>query len=245
MSLHVGTSGWAYKEWKPAFYPDGLPQDRFLSHYASVLGACEINATHYRLQSKAAVARWAEATPPGFRFAAKAHRRLTHTRALPPAEGGDAFLERFLESLIPLGDRLGAVLLQFPPTRQRDDGVLADLLACLPRGLPVALEFRHDSWDHPAVGDRVAAHGGTLCVSDRQGAVLERLPEGPLAYVRLRGDAYTPESRAAWLDLLQREAAERPVYVFAKHEGVPAGDPFAGVGLAQWLVETAGGAPAA
>jgi uncharacterized protein YecE (DUF72 family) len=245
VTLHVGTSGWAYKEWKPAFYPDGLPQDRFLAHYASVLGACEINATHYRLQSESAVARWAEATPPGFRFAAKAHRRLTHTRALPPAEGGDVFLERFLESLIPLGDRLGAVLLQFPPTRQRDDGVLSDLLSCLPRGLPVALEFRHDSWDDPDVGDRVAAHGGTLCVSDRQGAVLERLPDGPLAYVRLRGDAYTPESRAAWLDLLQREASERPVYVFAKHEGVPAGDPFAGVGLAQWLAESAGGDPPA
>jgi uncharacterized protein YecE (DUF72 family) len=46
VSLHVGTSGWAYKEWRPAFYPEGMPQARFLSHYASVLGACEINATH-------------------------------------------------------------------------------------------------------------------------------------------------------------------------------------------------------
>lgn len=239
MSLHVGTSGWAYKEWRPDFYPPGLPQDRFLEHYASVLGACEVNATHYRVQGEAAVARWAAAVPPGFRFAAKAHRRLTHARALPPHEGGDAFLARFLESLAPLGDRLGAVLLQFPPTRRRDDGALADLLACLPPGLPVALEFRHESWDDPAVGERIAAHGGTVCVSDRDGAVLERLPEGPLAYVRLRGDAYSPEARDAWLALLRREAEGRPVYVFAKHEGVPAGDPFAGVGLAQWLAERA------
>lgn len=242
MSLHVGTSGWAYKEWKPAFYPEGLPQDRFLAHYAGVLSACEINATFYRLQSEAAVARWAQATPPGFRFAVKAHRRLTHTRTLPPDEGGAEFLERFLESLTGLGDRLGAVLLQFPPTRARDDGALEGLLSCLPRGLPVALEFRHDSWDDGAVRERIAEHGGTVCVSDRQGAVLERLPPGPLAYVRLRGDAYTPESRAAWLALLEREAAERPVYVFAKHEGVPAGDPFAGVGLAQWVVGAAAGA---
>ncbi len=193
MSLHVGTSGWAYKEWKPAFYPEGLPQDRFLAHYAGVLSACEINATFYRLQSEAAVARWAQATPPGFRFAVKAHRRLTHTRTLPPDEGGAEFLERFLESLTGLGDRLGAVLLQFPPTRARDDGALDGLLSCLPRGLPVALEFRHDSWDDGAVRERIAEHGGTVCVSDRQGAVLERLPPGPLAYVRLRGDAYTPE----------------------------------------------------
>lgn len=240
VSLHVGTSGWAYREWKPAFYPEGMPQDRFLGHYASVLSACEINATFYRLQSESSVERWAAATPPGFRFAVKAHRRLTHARTLPPAEGGAEFLERFLESLTGLGDRLGAVLLQFPPTRARDDGALDALLACLPPGLPVALEFRHESWKGSDVEDRVAAHGGTVCVSDREGAALERLPPGPLAYVRLRGDAYSPEARSAWLRLLEREAHERPVYVFAKHEGVPAGDPFAGVGLAQWLAAQGG-----
>jgi len=236
VSLHVGTSGWAYREWKPAFYPEGLPQDRFLSHYGSVLSACEINATFYRLQSETAVERWAAAVPPGFRFAVKAHRRLTHTSSLPPADGGAEFLERFLESLTGLGDRLGALLLQFPPTRRRDDGALDALLACLPPGLPVALEFRHDSWQGADVEDRVAAHGGTVCVSDRDGEVIARLPPGPLAYVRLRGQSYSPEARDGWRDLLRREAAERPVYAFAKHEGVPAGDPFAGVGLAEWLV---------
>jgi uncharacterized protein YecE (DUF72 family) len=239
MSLHIGTSGWAYREWRPAFYPDGLPQDRFLEHYSSVLTACEINATHYRLQSEAAVARWAAATPPGFRFAAKAHRRLTQGRALPPAEGGDEFLARFLESLTPLGDRLGAVLLQFPPTRARDDGLLADLLACLPPGLPVALEFRHDSWDDPAVEERIAAAGGTVCVSETAGAALARLPAGRIAYVRLRGEDYPDPVRGEVLDLLRREAADRPVFAFAKHEGVPAGNPHAGVGLAQWLISRA------
>ena len=236
VSLHIGTSGWAYREWKPAFYPDGLPQDRFLTHYAGVLSACEINATHYRVQSEAAVARWAEATPPDFRFAAKAHRRLTHTRALPPAEGGDAFLERFLDSLAPLGTRLGAVLFQFPPTRVRDDAVLEGFLGCLPPGLPVALEFRQDSWDEPDVRERIAAAGGTVCISETAGEVLPGLPPGPLAYVRLRGESYSDQARQGWRDLLEREAADRPVYAFAKHEGIPAGNPHAGVGLAEWLV---------
>ena len=236
MSLHVGTSGWAYPEWRPDFYPEGLAKDRFLAHYSSVLSACEINATFYRLQSEDAVARWASQTPEGFRFAAKAHRRLTHTRALPPAEGGDAFLARFLESLSPLGGRLGAVLLQFPPTRERDDVALAELLACRPAGLPTALEFRHESWSALEVEERIAAAGGTVCVSETAGAVLPRLPEGPLAYVRLRSDRYSPEARDGWRDLLEREAAGRPVYAFTKHEGLEAGDPFGGVGLAEWLV---------
>jgi uncharacterized protein YecE (DUF72 family) len=240
VSLHVGTSGWAYKEWRPAFYPEGMPQARFLSHYASVLGACEINATHYRVQSEAAVARWAAETPEGFRFAAKAHRRLTHVRELPPHAGGAEFMERFLESLAPLGRRLGAVLFQFPPSRVRDDVVLDEFLGCLPAGLPFALEFRHESWLDTVVEARVAAAGGTVCVGETAGAVLPRLPAGPLAYVRMRADRYAPEARAAWRDLLLEEAADRPVFAFTKHEGVPAGDPYAGVGLAEWLVGARG-----
>lgn len=235
--MHVGTSGWAYKEWKPDFYPADLPQKRFLEHYGSVLSGCEINATHYRLQSEEAVERWAEATPPGFRFAAKAHRRLTHTRALPPEGGGEEFLERFLHSLTPLAARLGAVLFQFPPTRERDDAVLEALLNCLPRGLPFAMEFRSASWDEPAIAGRIAEAGGTVCIGETQGHVPDTLPPGPLAYVRLRADRYSPEAREGWRELLEREGAERPVFAFAKHKDIPAGDPYGGIGLAEWLAE--------
>ncbi len=236
VSLHVGTSGWAYKEWKPAFYPAGVPQDRFLEHYGSVLTACEVNATFYRLQSESTMGRWAAATPPSFRFAVKAHRRLTHTRAMAWGDEDRAFLAQFLTSVAPLGERLGPVLLQYPPTRQRDDAGLVAVLDALPAGLAFAVEFRHDSWVEPEVFDRIAERGGTVCISETSGAVLDRLPPGPSAYVRLRADRYSADARDGWLDLLQREAADRPVYAFAKHEGIPAGDPFGGIGLAEWLV---------
>jgi uncharacterized protein YecE (DUF72 family) len=243
VTLYLGTSGWAYPEWRPAFYPQGLPQTRFLSYYGERFTACEVNATHYKVHSQEAVASWAADVPPAFRFAAKAHRRLTHARVLPPGGGGAAFLERFLESLIPLGDRLGVVLIQFPPTRERDDRALGEFLACLPAGLALAVEFRHESWIHPAVEERVAAAGGTLCFSEFEGRTPpERLPDGPLAYVRLRGEHYDDEARAAWLELLTADAARRPVFAFAKHEGAPAGDPHAGVGLAEWLVAASAGA---
>jgi uncharacterized protein YecE (DUF72 family) len=238
MPLFVGTSGWSYPEWKPAFYPEKLPQRLFLGHYAAQLTACEINATFYKLQSEAAVARWAAETPEGFRFACKAHRALTHGRQLPSRPGEEELLEKFVESLVPLGDRLGAVLVQLPPHRKRDDAALGGLLACL-SGVPVALEFRDASWDDPLVAARVAAAGGTVCLAEWDGAVPARLPDGPLAYVRLRADAYSDAAREGWRELLDREAAARPVFVFAKHEGVPAGNPHAGVGLAQWLVGAA------
>ena len=104
MSLHVGTSGWAYPEWKPDFYPDGAaprPLPRPLR--ARCCRPARSTRPTTACSPEDAVARWAAETPAGFRFAAKAHRRLTHARALPPADGGDAFLARFLESLTPLG----------------------------------------------------------------------------------------------------------------------------------------------
>lgn len=233
MSLHLGTSGWAYPEWKPDFYPAGLPRGRFLAHYASVLGACEINATHYRLQSESAVANWAAAVPDGFRFVAKAHRRLTHARDLG---GAPEFMADFLESLRPLGAKLGAILLQLPPSRTRDDAALAALMSQVPPHLPFAMEFRHESWNDDAITTAVVDAGGTLCVSDTTGTPLDALPPGRIAYVRLRAENYTEEARQRWLDLLVSEAEGRDVFAFAKHEGVPAGNPFAGVSMAEWMV---------
>ncbi len=236
MSLHIGTSGWAYKEWKPDFYPADVRPDGFLEHYGTQLTACEINATFYRLQSETAVAKWAASVPDGFRFATKVHRRLTHSREMAWGDAERDFLERFLESVAALGDRFGTILLQYAATRQRDDTALDSVLDALPAGLPFAVEFRHDTWVDDAVYARIADRGGTVCISETEGRVLDRLPPGPFAYVRLRTDRYSPEAREGWRELLRREADTRPVFAFAKHEGIPAGDPLGGIGLAQWLV---------
>jgi uncharacterized protein YecE (DUF72 family) len=223
VALYVGTSGWAYKEWKPGFYPEGLSQARFLAHYASALTACEINATFYRTQAPATFARWAAETPETFRFAVKAHRGITHGAALAPEPN---WVVSFLRSLAPLGTRLGAVLFQLPPYRARDDAGLERLLGALPRTRAFALEFRHDSWRSPAVAERVAAAGGTICLADTEGAPPPALPPGPIAYVRLRAERYAPAERDGWLALLRREAAARDVFAFAKHaSGSRSGSP--------------------
>jgi uncharacterized protein YecE (DUF72 family) len=237
MALYIGTSGWGYREWKPAFYPRGLPQARFLEHYGRSLNACEINATFYRMQSDATMLRWSSATPESFRFATKAHRRITHGRSMAPDSEGRSFLDTFLKSVSILGPRLGVVLFQFPPNRSRDDAALTALLEALPPGTSNAFEFRHESWNDPEVEELIAAAGGTVCISDTAGAVPTVLPAGPLGYVRLRTERYTDETRAAWWDLLEREASRRNVFAFAKHEGIPAEDPYGGMGLAQWLLE--------
>jgi uncharacterized protein YecE (DUF72 family) len=235
VALYIGTSGWAYPEWKPAFYPDGLPRSCYLAHYASVLGACEINATFYRLQSPATMQTWLNATPDAFRFVIKAHRRLTHSRQFPLEGPGRRFLDEFMKSVAALGDRLGAMLFQFPPTRERDDRGLEELIATLPSAGRYAFEFRHPSWETGAIHDMVAARGGTICFAETEGRVASALPPGPFAYVRLRFDAYTETARSEWRDLLFQESRNRDVFAFTKHEGVPAGDVSSGIGFAEWL----------
>lgn len=239
MTLHAGTSGWAYTEWKPGFYPPSVPRSRWLQHYCSRLGACEINATYYRLQRKETVVKWLSAAPEGFRFATKAHRRITHRRTLAVDDGTRAFLDRYLESVSILGLKLGAILFQFPPYRARDDNGLRSFLASLPAGTSFAIEFRHESWSHPMINELIAESGGTVCVSDMSGDVPAALPPGPIGYVRLRADRYTDEQRKGWRSLLRTEALDRRVFAFAKHEGIPAGDPYGGIGLACWLVSDA------
>lgn len=241
MTLYVGTSGWAYREWKPEFYPADVPQKEWLRFYSSTLGACEINATFYRLQSIETMERWRDETSDGFLFSLKMHRRITHSRSIAPDEGRADLLKAFFDHGSRLGPKLGVVLLQFPPHRVRDDAALDALIGALPKDRRYAFEFRNDTWDHDAVRERIAEANGTVCLSNTDGLAPQSLPPGPLAYVRLRTDEYADAERRKWTELLLSQGAERDVFAFAKHEGIPAGNPFGGVGLAKWLAETAAG----
>jgi uncharacterized protein YecE (DUF72 family) len=243
LALYIGTSGWAYKEWAPGFYPDGLPQRLWLEHYARTLGACEINATFYRRAPIETFAKWGAAAPESFRFALKAHRALTHSKDISSRGPQRALLGEFIDSARSLGPKLGPILFQIPRHRVRNDDLLEGLLGALPTGTAFAFDFMHESWDCDDIARKVAAGGGTLCLTERAGEVTGALPPGPFAYVRLRFPHYSAEGRAAWAELLQRAAKERDVYVFTKHEGVETSDASGGVGLARWLVEETHASP--
>jgi uncharacterized protein YecE (DUF72 family) len=236
VALYVGTSGWSYPEWRGSFYPDRLPQSGFLGFYGENLTACEVNATFYRSQSRAALERWAAAVPSTFRFTTKAHRRLTYRRKLEPDPEVGGFVREFTDSLQPLGDRLGSVLLQIPEFIERDDAALARLIDLLPAEMPFACEFLHPSWESPDVPGLLAERGGTVCLREEEGIVPDALAPGPLAYVRLKGMHYDDEAREALRELFEREAVNRDVYVFARHKEVPADDSHTGLGLARWLI---------
>jgi uncharacterized protein YecE (DUF72 family) len=165
--VRVGCSGWNYKHWRNGvFYPPRLPPSRWLEFYAQYFDTVEVNATFYRLPTVKAVAGWVEQSPPGFLFAVKASRYLTHIKRLTDLGEG---IERFYERIAPLvrSPKLGPVLWQLPPTFPRDDDRLARALAALPPGRH-AFEFRHASWFAEDVYGLLRAHGAALVIADRR-----------------------------------------------------------------------------
>jgi uncharacterized protein YecE (DUF72 family) len=168
--VRVGCSGWQYRDWRGAFYPDGLPQRRWLEHYATVFDTVEVNATFYRLARVEAVARWVEQTPPDFCFTVKASRYLTHVKRLAYE---DVNLRRFYDPLQPLVEagKLGCVLWQLPPNFKRDDERLVRWLDTLNMSSPTrhALEVRHESWFAPDVYARLHEADVALVSAWRKG----------------------------------------------------------------------------
>jgi len=180
MAVLVGTSGWQYRDWRDVLYPQGVPQRRWLEHYAGQFSTVENNGAFYRLPKPETFADWRARTPDGFVMAVKASRYLTHIRRLrDPAEP----VGRLLAALAGLGDRLGPVLLQLPPTLRADPGALDDCLAEFARQAPsagagpvrVAVEPRHDSWWTDDIRDLLTRHQAALCWADRLGRPLTPL----------------------------------------------------------------------
>lgn len=221
--LYAGTSGFAYPQWKPRFYPEDLPQKRFLEYYATRLNAVEINYTFRRLPSAATLESWVSATPAGFVFCLKAHMRLTHVLRLKNA---GEFAEVFFRAIDPLraARRLGCVLFQLPPQLRRDDEALAAFLALLPRDIRCAFEFRHDSWLADPVYALLGEHGVSLCVAESEKLEVPHVLTAGFVYFRLR----KPEYSDGELESVRRECEElvaggKDLFVFFKHEEEPEG----------------------
>src|SRR5215470_10277701 len=161
MELHVGTSGYSYKEWKGNFYPEDLPAKEMLSYYSRKLPAVEINNTFYRLPQPTMIENWKAQVPESFRFSIKATQRITHIKRLKNAADETRYL---LETASLLKERLGVVLFQLPPNMKKDAGRLKDFLSLLSAGSRAAFEFRHESWFDEETFDLLRGHDCALVV---------------------------------------------------------------------------------
>jgi len=222
-TLYAGTSGFAYPNWKPAFYPAKLPSKQFLNHYSQRLNCVEINYTFRRLPSGSTLANWVEQTPAGFVFAVKANQRITHIARLKNASEAT---ELFLKMIDPLrtARRLGPILFQLPPALKCDVPLLSAYLDLLPKDMRYAFEFRHTSWLTEAVYEELRKRNVSLCVAESEKLEVPEVLTADFVYYRLRKPEYSEEDVAA-IRARSREmvAAGRDLYLMFKHEETPDG----------------------
>lgn len=230
MRIHVGTSGFSYKEWKGSFYPADLKPADMLRYYGERFDAVEINNTFYRMPSPATLQPWGEQTGDGFSFALKAPQRITHQKRLA---GIDEDVAYFFATAAHLGTKLGPVLFQLPPYSKKDVGRLAALLQLVPPGRRVALEFRHESWFSDDVFECLRASNAALCLADTDEEPLTAIrATANWGYLRLRRLEYGEAALREWAGRVRAQEWD-DAFVFFKHEDEGKGPRFANAFRAQ------------
>src|SRR5947209_366463 len=220
MALYIGTSGWSYPSWKPTFFPDKLPQKKFLEYYATQLNTVELNATFRRFASANALQNWITGTPAHFRFAAKAHQLITHFRRLKEPDGP---VRSFLKSMEPMrqAGKLGPILFQTPPNLQADRKLLEEFVQILPSAYQFAFEFRHASWFDDAMLEILKTKNVALCWAESEKITAPHTATANFLYYRFRRPEYSKEQLKQIAGELKRESEGREVFAFFKHEENP------------------------
>jgi len=217
MQVLVGTSGYAYREWKGSLYPKDIKSADMLRYYAERFTAVEINNTFYRMPQASVLSAWAGQVPPDFCFVLKGSQRITHMKRLKDAGEPVSYL---LETADTLGPRLGPILFQLPPNFRRDLERLRAFLALLPALRPFAFEFRHESWDDEEVKAVLRERNAALVCADTEESGEDGAPIVPTAdwgYLRLRRCDYTDTRLAPWRERILAQPWTR-AFVFFKHE---------------------------
>jgi len=215
MKIHVGTSGYAYKEWKGKFYPEKVSPKEMLRYYSGRLDTVEINNTFYHMPRESVLISWAGQVPDDFVFALKAPQVITHLKRLRNVVQE---VEYLFTTLSVLEGKLGPVLFQFPKSFRADRTALQDFLGLIPGGMPCAFEFRSPSWLDDEVLDLLRKRKSSLCIADAdENPANEIISTAPWGYLRLRRSDYTDADLSQWLERILSQKWER-AFVFFKHE---------------------------
>lgn len=198
--IYIGTSGWAYGHWQHVFYPADLPAKERLGYYARHFQTVELNYSFYHLPRPSTYLKWYQETPPGFIFAVKASRFITHVKRLKEVRGAWV---KFSENALHLKEKLGPVLFQFPPGfrfGEEEFSLLREFLAFinsfspvlnLPSGelpsLRFAFEFRHKSWDNPLVYELLKKYNTAWVIADSSRYPKVKTVTGSIVYIRMHG----------------------------------------------------------
>ena len=201
--IRIGCSGWNYRHWRGPFYPEKLAVKRWFDHYAEVFDTVELNTSFYHLPKAETFEKWRDQAPPGFRYAVKAPRFITHMKKLKDcAEPVEEFLSRARK----LGETIGPILYQLPPRWTFNRERMEEFMAWLPPDLDHVFEFREKSWMTEEVLALLDSRGIGFCTHDMAPLTVPRWASGPLAYIRFHGGKgkywgrYSDEGLLGWTD---------------------------------------------
>ena len=223
MKILAGTSGYAFKEWKGAFYPKELKDDGMLGYYASKFPAVEINNTFYRLPKEKVLLDWAAQGPETFTFAFKASQRITHHARLK--EGSADLVDFLLKNTAALGSRLGPILFQLPPNLKKEANRFRGFLGLLPSDRRYVFEFRHESWFDDEIFDAMRERDIAMCIIEQDAFKCPVVPTASWGYLRLHRLDYDEAALVEWAKCVTGQGWKE-AYVFFKHdEGAGSGPP--------------------
>jgi uncharacterized protein YecE (DUF72 family) len=225
--VRIGTSGWSYDHWTSVLYPPGMSPARRLARYVQEFDTVELNASFYRWPRDTSFESWQRRLPDGFSMSVKAHRGLTHFRRLNTPE---PWVERFERCWRALGDRREALLVQLHPQFALDADSVARLdhfLTLMPDWIPVAVEFRHPSWDHPDAYSVLERHGAAYVVMSGAGLPCVLRATSALVYVRMHGPddrlyagSYSDDDLRWWTErIAEWQDQGRDIVVYFNNDG--------------------------
>ena len=214
--MRIGCSGWSYHDWAGPFYPKESKPGDYLNLYSHVFNAVEIDSTYYRTPSPLMVNNWLKTTPDGFLFTAKFPKKITHELKLRDT---NAQLERFYKSISELREKLGALVIQLPPSFnvKKDGDALENFLGLIDTKYKHAVELRNKSWFNPETYKMLEQHGVALAWSENQYASTPTEATSDTAYLRMVGDRTITnfggkqrdqgEVMRKWYDALEEKSA--------------------------------------
>jgi uncharacterized protein YecE (DUF72 family) len=220
--VYIGTSGWHYKHWVGDFYPARFPPAKMLGRYAQDFPTVEINNSFYRLPDEKTFRTWAQQVPPGFVFAVKASRFITHIKRLKAAEDSVNLL---LSRTAPLGSTLGPILFQLPPQWKLNLQRLAEFLSVLPEGRRFVMEFREPSWFTHSVYELLRRRNVALCLHDWVEMSWPHEVTADFTYIRFHGSgqryggSYPNKDLGEWAERIRNwEGRLRQVFVYFNND---------------------------
>lgn len=214
--MYIGCSGFYYPQWKEKFYPGKTPRSEWLRYYSSVFNTVELNGTFYRKPKVADLKRYAQLTPAGFKFSAKASRYITHILRM---KGTKEIIREFTQLLEDgLGEKFSHLLFQLPASFKYSKENLDAICENVPGQERSVIEFRDVSWWNLRTTARFRKEGYTFCNTDYPGLRPPLKRTSGSFYLRLHGvpELFKSSYSEKFLRSLVKKIPRRadPVFVY-------------------------------